>query len=164
MSETSPQEAVLRSVSTEKGKAPIGNLWRSIIAVIVGMVVGVAVTLLTDIVLHVVHVFPPWGQPVSDAPLALATIYRVIYSVFGSYLIARLAPRRPLKHALIGGFVGLLVSLAGAIATWNSGPAFGPHWYPIALVVTALPCAWFGGKLRVMQVAGQSRSAAATAK
>jgi hypothetical protein len=33
------------------------------------------------------------------------------------------------------------------VATWNKGPAFGPHWYPIALVLVSIPCAWIGGKL-----------------
>jgi len=28
----------------------------------------------------------------------------------------------------------------------------GPRWYPISLVVTALPAAWAGGKLRLMQL------------
>ena len=36
-------------------------------------------------------------------------------------------------------------ALVGAVATWNAG--LGPHWYPIALVVLALPQAWLGGKL-----------------
>ena len=34
----------------------------------------------------------------------------------------------------------------------DAPPAFGPHWYPVALIVTAIPCAWLGGKLRVMQL------------
>jgi len=38
---------------------------------------------------------------------------------------------------------GLVLSLAGAIATME----LGPDWYPIALVLTALPCAWLGGVL-----------------
>jgi len=46
----------------------------------------------------------------------------------------------------------VIVSTVGAVVTWNRGPAFGPHWYPLALIVTALPCAWLGGKLRVMQL------------
>ena len=45
------------------------------------------------------------------------------------------------------GVVGLVVCTAGAVATWNRGPEFGPHWYPLALVVLSLPCAWVGGKL-----------------
>jgi len=57
-----------------------------------------------------------------------------------------------MKHALVLGVVGLIVSTAGAVATWNKGPEFGPHWYPIALIVTAIPCAWLGGRLRIMQL------------
>ena len=46
----------------------------------------------------------------------------------------------------------LALSIIGAAATWNRGPAFGPHWYALALVVTALPTAWVGGKLHLMQL------------
>jgi hypothetical protein len=35
------------------------------------------------------------------------------------------------------------------VVTWKRGPAFGPHWYPLALVATAVPYAWLGGQLRV---------------
>jgi hypothetical protein len=55
-------------------------------------------------------------------------------------------------HALVGGLIGLLASAAGAAATWNKGPAFGPHWYPLALVVLALPTAWVGGMMRMKQL------------
>lgn len=125
---------------------------RSIGAVVAGFVVVVVLSLGTDMVLHATGVFPPWGQPMSDALFLLATIYRTIYCIAGSYIAARLAPDKPMKHALVLGVVGLIVSTAGAVATWNNGPEFGPHWYPVALVVTAIPCAWLGGKLRVMQL------------
>src|SRR6266576_374616 len=72
--------------------------------------------------------------------------------VAASYDIARLAPDRPMQHALVGGVVGLAVSIIGAAVTWNKGPAFGPHWYPLALVVLAMPQSWAGGKLRLMQL------------
>jgi hypothetical protein len=52
-------------------------------------------------------------------------------------------------HAMIGGFVGLLLSTLGAVATWNRGPAFGPHWYPVSLIVSALPTAWIGAMIRL---------------
>lgn len=132
---------------------PPRRIGRSIGAVLAGIVVGVALTLATDVVLHLTRVFPPMGQPLSDAPLVLATVYRVAFGVLGSYITARLAPNRPMGHALIGGVVGLVASTVGAVVTWNRGPAFGPHWYPIALIVTAIPCAWLGGKLRQMQLA-----------
>ena len=130
------------------------NVGRSVGAVIAGMVAGVALTLATDVVLHKARVFPPWGQPVSDGPLALATAYRAVFGVAGSYVAARLAPDRPMWHAMVAGFVGFVVSIAGAVVTWNRGPEFGPHWYPVALIVIALPCAWVGGRFREMQLRG----------
>jgi hypothetical protein len=118
------------------------------------MVVGIALTLGTDEILHIAGVFPPWGQSMVgyDGALLLATAYRVVYGILGSYMTAQLAPNRPMLHALVGGVIGFIVSIVGAVATWNGGPAFGPHWYPLALIVTALPSAWVGGKLRLMQV------------
>jgi hypothetical protein len=120
---------------------------KSIFAVVMGIIAGVVLTVATDIVLHTIHVFPAWDQRVPDSLLALATAYRTVYSIGGSYLTARLAPYSPVKHALVGGLIGFVVSLAGAIATWNAGPQFQSHWYPIALVLLALPCAWIGGML-----------------
>jgi hypothetical protein len=127
---------------------------RSIGAVFAGMVVGIVLSLGTDVGLHIAHVFPPWGESMAgyDGALLLATIYRTTYSILSSYVIARLAPDRPMQHALVGGVIGLAVSIFGAAATWNKGPAFGPHWYPLALVVLAMPQAWAGGKLWVLQL------------
>ena len=123
------------------------HIGRSVLAVLIGIVTGVAVTLATDLALHAIHVFPPWDQRVPDGLLALATAYRTGYSIGASYLTARLAPYSPMKHALAGGVIGFVVSLAGAIATWNGGPQYQAHWYPIALTLLAIPCAWVGGML-----------------
>src|SRR3984893_14563681 len=137
-----------------KEALPRLRIGRSVLAVLVGMVVAIALTLATDELLHRIGVFPPWGQSMVgfDGALLLATIYRTVYGVAASYIIARLAPDRHMLHALVGGVAGLAVSILGAAATWNKGPAFGPHWYPLALVVLALPQAWVGGKLRLMQL------------
>jgi hypothetical protein len=133
---------------------PPRGFGRSIGAVLAGMLVAIILTVSTDVVLHAIGVFPPLGQSMVgfDGALLLATAYRTIYGVAGCYIIARLAPDRPMQHALVGGFVGLVVSIVGAAVTWNKGPAFGPHWYPLALIVLAMPQAWAGGKLRVMQL------------
>jgi len=120
--------------------------------VLAGIVVGAALSLGTDALLAAVGVFPKVGKQMSDALFALATAYRIVYGILGSYVIARLAPDRPMQHALIGGVLGLVVSIVGAVVTWNRD--LGPHWYAIGLAVTALPCAWVGGKLRLMQMRG----------
>ena len=119
---------------------------RSVAAVLVGFVSVVALSLGTDQVLHVLAVYPPWGKPMHEPGLnLLALSYRTVYAVAGSYLAARLAPRAPMRHALALGVVGLVMSTAGAIATIPMD--LGPSWFPIALVVSALPCAWLGGVL-----------------
>jgi hypothetical protein len=128
------------------------HIGRSILAVLAGIMVGVILSLVTDEVLHAIGFFPPWDQPAGDGPLLLATAYRTFYGILGSCVIARLAPDRPMQHALAGGVVGLIVSTAGAVVTWNKGPAFGPHWYPLALIVLSIPTAWMGGMLREVQL------------
>jgi hypothetical protein len=106
----------------------------------------VALSLGTDQVLHGLAVYPPWGQPMHDPGLnLLALAYRSVYAVAGSYLAARLAPHDPMRHALALGLVGLVLSTAGALAAITAD--LGPSWFPVALVLTALPCAWLGGAL-----------------
>lgn len=129
------------------------QLGRSVIAVLVGMALGIAFTIATDMLLHRLRVFPPWGERVPDGLLFVATAYRTLYGVAASFVTAYLAPYRPIAHAMIGGAFGFAASLAGAIATWNAGAAYQPHWYPVALIVLALPQSWFGGWLRWRQVA-----------
>ncbi len=131
---------------------------RSIGAVLAGLLAIFVSTTAIDVVLHAAHVFPPWGEANPDSVMLLATAYRVICSIGGCYLAARLAPDRPMRHALWLGAVGVVISLTAAIATWNAGPAFANHWYPLALVAVSMPCAWAGGKLQERQA---SRSAAA---
>jgi hypothetical protein len=134
--------------STNSAATPTGrprHLFRSIGAVAAGLVAIFAVTTATDLVMHATGVFPPAGAtPMSGALFLLAFAYRVVYDVAGCYLTARLAPDRPTRHALVLGSIGLVLSIAGAIAMWGAGPA----WYPLSLAASALPCAWLGGRLR----------------
>jgi hypothetical protein len=120
---------------------------RSIGAVLAGLLFIFIVTTIVDVVLHATGVFPPWGKAMSDGLFGVATAYRIVISIAGCYIAARLAPDRPMAHALWLGVVGVVISAIGAAVTWNKGAAFGPHWYPLLLVVVAMPCAWVGGKL-----------------
>jgi hypothetical protein len=137
-------------------KAHPRRIGRSISALLAGFLAGIILSLATDSALRAIGLFPALSQPMSDRLLLLATAYRAVYAVISSYIIARLAPDRPMEHALVGGVVGLVVSIVGATATWNLG--LGPHWYPVALIVLAMPPAWIGGKLRMMQLDAQTAS------
>jgi hypothetical protein len=73
----------------------------------------------------------------------LALSYRIVYTVLGGYLTAKFAPYSPMAHVWVYGIIGFALGLAGAIATIPMN--LGPTWYPIAIALTALPCAWLGG-------------------
>jgi len=119
--------------------------WKSIWAVAAGVLFVVIVTTIVDVVLHFVDVLPPIDQRMTDADALLATSYRIVISVAGAWLTAWLAPNKPMKHALRLGYVGVVLGMVGVVTTWNLD--LGPRWYPIALVVLAIPQCWLGGKL-----------------
>ncbi|MDD1622055.1 MAG: hypothetical protein LUQ11_11295 [Methylococcaceae bacterium] len=128
---------------TNTGKSP-RRLLHSAGALLLGFVVVAALSIGTDQLMHLLGLFPPLGQPVQGSDLLLlAFTYRSIYVIFGSYLVARVAPYAPMQHALVSGLIGLILSTAGAITQWH----LGSHWYPIAIMLTALPYAWLGGVL-----------------
>ena len=131
--------------TTQPAPSAKPSLGRSIWSLFAGFAFVVFATLAADKFLEMLHVFPPLGQYASDKPLLLATAYRFVFGVMGSYLTARLAPRSPMLHAMIGGAIGMALATVGAIATWNHN--FGPHWYPIALIALALPQSWLGATL-----------------
>ncbi|MEO5815615.1 MAG: hypothetical protein ABIT20_10080 [Gemmatimonadaceae bacterium] len=119
---------------------------RSAAAIAIGFLVVAALSLAMDEILHLLAVYPPWGQPLREPSLnLLAFSYRSIFTVAGMYLTATLAPNAPMRHALIGGAIGTVVAAAAAVATIPMD--LGPAWYPIALAITALPLAWTGGAL-----------------
>ena len=122
---------------------------RSIWAVVAGVLVTIVVTTVVDMLLHVLGVFPVMGQPLNDALSLLATSYRIVISVGAAWLTARLAPTKPMRHAIILGIIGTVLGIVGVVATWNLG--LGPRWSPIALAALAIPQCWAGGKLREMQ-------------
>jgi hypothetical protein len=125
------------------------HTWKSIRAVVVGVVTIIVVTTAVDIVLHAAGVYPRMDQPIGDQLALLASSYRLVISIAGAYLTARLAPDCPMKHAMILGYVGVVLGMAGLLATWNLG--LSPRWYPISLVVLAIPQCWFGGWLYCRQ-------------
>jgi hypothetical protein len=125
---------------TATGSRRIG---RRIGAVFAGLFAIFAVTTAVDIVLHVTGVFPPMGQIMSHGLFALAAAYRAVIGVAGSYLTARIAPDRPVHHALALGAIGALLGTLGAVVMWDKGPA----WYSLAVIAMTFPCAYLGGRL-----------------
>lgn len=119
---------------------------RSIAAVVIGFVLIGVLAFGTDAAVRsaLPGSFTPSGAT-SDVGLLVATLaYVTLYAVAGCYLTARLAPRRPMAHALVLGVLGLLFNIAGTVAMWNTAPA----WYHVIALVLVMPSAWLGGWLR----------------
>jgi hypothetical protein len=115
---------------------------RSVLAVLAGMIAVVVLSEGIDFAVVKLGLLS-FSGPDLTIPFAIATIYRSIAAVMGGYVTARLAPGAPMKHAIILGAIGTALALAGVIANLSA-----PNlWYPIALVITALPCSWLGGRL-----------------
>jgi hypothetical protein len=129
----------------------VKQIIKSIGAVLLGLIATIVLSLGTDVLMHVANIYPPWAQPMNDSQLVLATAYRSVYAVAGSYISARVASFQPMQHAFALGIVGMLIAIIGAVATWNAGPLFARKWYPISLILISMPCSWLGGKLRVRQ-------------
>jgi len=133
------------------------RIGRSALALLTGIVIGIVLSTATDFGLHAIGLTPSPKDRWPNNLLVLASMYRAIYGILASYVIARLAPNRPMGHALVAGTLGMIVSTLGALAAWST--TVGQHWYPVALALTALPTAWIGAKLWLMQL--HSRTAAA---
>jgi hypothetical protein len=134
------------------------KILQSIGAVVAGAAVSIILEVGTDSAMRAAGIFPKAEGSMSNALFILATAYRTIYGVLGAYITARLAPNRPMMHALILGALGTVAAAAGAIAMWNKMPAIGPKCYAFALIVLALPPAWLGAKLRLIQLENRANA------
>lgn len=124
--------------------APVGHpRLRTAGALIAGFVAVAALSMAADAVLHAMNYYPNDGTVGSDAELAVALAYRTVFTILGGYITARLAPSHPQRLATILGAIGTLFAILGAVTMWN----VGHQWYPVGLVVLAIPSTAFGGWL-----------------
>lgn len=128
--------------TTNIEQSPQVALIRHIVPVVAGVVVTVAMTVVTDAWLGARGVAPP---------LALAAAYRAGFTILGSHLAARLSPsgQPPLRYALALGVLLTAVNVAGVSAAWGLVPA----WYVVAGIALPLPSALIGGALAVRIIA-----------
>ena len=121
------------------------NILKSIGAGFAGILVGVILSLMTDTLLQKTGILPHDNLWVGPWLIIFVLFYRTVYNIIGSYIVARLAPQNPMKHVIIVGILGTIVSIVGAVATRNMD--LGPVWYAWTLAALTLPSSWVGGKL-----------------
>jgi hypothetical protein len=111
---------------------------RSVLAIAAAFIANAVLSLAVDQALHTLGVYPPWGQRMDDAAYLLAIAYRTVFGVAAGYLVARLAPSEPVRHAVILGVIGTAMSAIGVVVGITH-PELGPVWYPIALLILTYP-------------------------
>ena len=118
------------------------RLLRSIGALAAGLVTLAALCVLTDKLLVAAHVFPSpeAHRPYTLALLAIVAAYCTLYTLVGGYVTARLAPTRPVAHAVILGMLGMALSTLGTLNQWQ----IGDGWNAITLVAEGIPFCWLG--------------------
>ena len=110
---------------------------------VAGLITVVALSSLTDAVMHATGVFPPSDVRMADAKFVLPLAYRFVFAVLGCHVAARLSLGRPMRDAMRLAVIGFMLGMLGVVATWNSD--LGPRWYALAVALTALPAGWLGG-------------------
>lgn len=130
---------------------------RSVAAVVAGFLYIGALSFGADVFLRqwMPTAFDSTGRVLSTSVLLLIIGYVGIFAVSGCYLTARLAPKAPMRHALVLGGLGLLFNIAGTIAFWDTAPA----WYHVISLALVMPYAWLGGRLRESELSHASASA-----
>jgi hypothetical protein len=117
---------------------------RSALAVLLGMLTVVLLSVATDEVMHATGIIPP-GAMWNPWHNALALAYRCVFAGAGGYATARIAPRAAMTHVIALALIGTAAGIACIVFT--AGMNLGPRWYPVAIAVTAFPCTWLGGRL-----------------
>jgi hypothetical protein len=120
---------------------------KNFLAVVAGLAFVIAVTKALDFAMERTGVFNLDTSQMSTGDYVLASVYRLAIAVGGGWITARLAASRPLFLAILLGVFGTVIALAGLLVVWYASPALGPLWYPLVLVLTAVPCTWLGGLL-----------------
>lgn len=130
---------------------------RSVVAVLAGFLAVGALSVGADAVMHEVGIFPPVPVRMADAMFIWPAVYRAAFTVLGGWITARLAPSRPMGHAVVLAVLGTLGGLAGLVGTW--GMDLGPTWYAVSIPLSAFPCILAGAWLAGVRAPGTPPSA-----
>lgn len=117
---------------------------KSIGAILAGFITGAVLSIGADFLMEKQGVMSTENFKQTPLSILLFVIaYRFIFNVIGCYITARLAPNKPMKHVIIIGIIGTVLSILGSLAMWDLAIPF----YNITIILMSLPSAWLGGQL-----------------
>jgi uncharacterized BrkB/YihY/UPF0761 family membrane protein len=119
---------------------------KSVVALLAGFILGAVLSIATDALMEKLGVFSMADfKNTSMGILIIVILYRFMFNALGCYLTAKLAPNNPMRHVMIIGVVGTVLSVLGTVVMWEKAIPF----YNIAIILISFPSAWIGGKIYV---------------
>ncbi len=126
------------------------RILRSVGAVVAGYFLTALLTAGTIAVLAAL--FPESYVATDRAWVIFNIVYGCAFAVLGGYITARLAPSRPLAHAVALGLIMAVLAIMTSLATAGAPPdpevAASPAWYYPVLALTVVPSVALGGWLQ----------------
>jgi hypothetical protein len=120
------------------------TIFKSVGAILAGFALGAILSIGADFLMDKMGIMSMENfKQTSPLIIFIVIAYRFIFNAAGCYLTAKLAPNNPMKHVIIIGIIGTILSILGSLAMWDKAV----NWYNIANVLISYPSAWLGGKL-----------------
>jgi hypothetical protein len=123
------------------------NVLKSIGVLLLAFVVNGLLSVVTDFLLESTGVLPDPSKGLFETwAIILVLFYRAVYTVFTGFIIAKLAPSKPVLHALILGLIGTVVTILAVSSPTFAGKA--PLWFGYTLAAITIPAMILGVKIR----------------
>jgi hypothetical protein len=117
---------------------------RLIISVVAGIVIAMALSTITHLILYFAGIFPPLGKPMFDNDLlVISLIYHSLYALVAAYVTADIAKERAKKAVFVLGTKEAVMWLLGTILLWHHAAP----WFNISKALLGIPIAMLGGKI-----------------
>jgi len=123
------------------------NIFKSIGVILLAFIVVALLSTLTDFLLESIGVLPnPQKGLFVKWAILLVLFYRGVFTIFGGFIVAKLAPNKPMLHAIILGTIGTLITVIATVSPSLSNKA--PLWYGLTLAAITIPCLWLGVRIK----------------
>lgn len=120
------------------------TIFKSIGAILSGLLLGAVLSIGTDFLMDKMEIMSMENfKQTSLFVIFIVMVYRFIFNVIGCYLTAKISPNKPMKHVIIIGIIGTVLSILGSLVMWDKAIPF----YNIGVILISFPSAWIGGKL-----------------
>ena len=124
------------------------NIFKSIGVILLGFIVNALLSIITDFLLESIGVLPNPDRGLFQTwAIILVLFYRGIYMIVAGFIVARLAPAKPLLHAIVLGMIGITITIIAVSSSSFADKA--PLWFGYLLAGITIPCLWLGVKIQL---------------